>query len=227
MPTTLIPTIKSWTIFWQPYHILKNPYQLCLQHFQIKRDKGKAITFEEVKQNFLNLDEQLAREKSENGKDNRLHGKSYSAQKINKKLPRADKGNIQKNLWFQTWTKATTTAASTTTCYTCRSSGHYTNKCPNARQPQQNNSSKNNNKIKSTSKSSSYASIATSSNNNSSKQGDSPSTIVYGCSTLIIESCFMVCHLLNYNECPHLPKPYPYSYSLVNPDVPMNHLDNT
>ncbi len=142
-------------------------------------------------------------------------------------LELTEKYSKEISLWFQTRTKATTTAASTTTCYKCRLTGHYTNKCPNARQPQQNNSSKNNNKIKSTSKSSSYASIATSSNNNSSKQGDSPSRIVYGCSALIIESCFMVCHLLNYNECPQLPKPYPYPYSLVNPDVPMNHLDNT
>jgi hypothetical protein len=52
----------------------KKPYQPHLHHFQFQRDKGKAITIEEVKQNFRNLNEKLVREKSENSKDNRLHG---------------------------------------------------------------------------------------------------------------------------------------------------------
>jgi hypothetical protein len=59
----------------------KTPYQLRLQHFQFQRDNGMPITFEEVEQSFLNLDEKLAREKHEHQKNTNLqqHRKGYAA----------------------------------------------------------------------------------------------------------------------------------------------------
>ncbi len=127
----------------------KTQYQLRVQHFQFQWDTGKPITFEEVDQNFLNLDEKLAREKSENGKDSWLRGKSYVARKVNKRLPQSGREISKRNIPLRSnMDKATITAASTITCYKCGLTGHYANKCPNARQSQQNNYSKNNNKNK-------------------------------------------------------------------------------